>query len=73
MAYAHQTQAGSISLLARFAEIREHAAEAYAAWRVYRTTVNELRQLGTRELNDLGISRAEIRSIALEAAYGQSN
>ena len=73
MAYATHTHAGSLSLLARFAEIREHAAEAYAAWRVYRTTVNELSELGDRELNDLGISRAQIRAIAMEAAYGQAN
>ena len=73
MAYATQTHAGSISLLARFVEIREQAAEAYAAWRVYRNTLNELQSLHNRDLNDLGISRSEIRSIALEAAYGQTN
>jgi uncharacterized protein YjiS (DUF1127 family) len=73
MAYATQTQAGSLSLLERVAEIREHAAEAYAAWRVYRNTVNELQDLSDRDLNDLGIARSQIRAIAMDAAYGQGN
>jgi uncharacterized protein YjiS (DUF1127 family) len=33
-------------------------------WRRYRETVNELSRLSTRELNDLGITRAEIHGIA---------
>ncbi|UXN03441.1 MULTISPECIES: DUF1127 domain-containing protein [unclassified Bartonella] len=36
-------------------------------WRRYRTTVNELNSLSARELNDLGINRAEIPSIARRA------
>ncbi|UXN02264.1 MULTISPECIES: DUF1127 domain-containing protein [unclassified Bartonella] len=36
-------------------------------WRSYRTTVNELSRLSNRELNDLGINRAEIPSIARRA------
>jgi uncharacterized protein YjiS (DUF1127 family) len=39
--------------------------------REYRVTVRELRALTTRELNDLGISRSMIASIAAEAAYGK--
>lgn len=73
MAYATETHAGSLSLLDRFAEIREQAAEEYAAWRIYRNTLNELRELSDRDLNDLGISRASIRTIALDAAYGQTD
>ena len=37
-------------------------------WRRYRTTVNELSRLTTRELNDLGVNRAEIASIARRAS-----
>jgi uncharacterized protein YjiS (DUF1127 family) len=33
-------------------------------WRRYRETVNELSRLSTRELNDLGITRADIHGIA---------
>ncbi|MCC0029174.1 MAG: DUF1127 domain-containing protein [Brucellaceae bacterium] len=33
-------------------------------WRRYRNTVNELSRLTTRELNDLGIARADIPFVA---------
>lgn len=33
-------------------------------WRRYRETVNELSRLSNRELNDLGITRAEIHGVA---------
>ena len=36
-------------------------------WRRYRTTVNELSRLNTRELADLGIARGEIRQVARRA------
>lgn len=36
----------------------------YRRWRNYRRTVNELERLSTRELNDLGISRADIPRVA---------
>ena len=48
------------------------AAEAYRAWRLYRNTYNELSGLSARELDDLGINRSSIRSIALESAYGRA-
>lgn len=44
--------------------------ERYSRYRVYRTTCAELDQLSDRELRDLGISKASIRSIAYKAAYG---
>ncbi|UTO28333.1 DUF1127 domain-containing protein [Bartonella harrusi] len=37
---------------------------SYSNWRRYRRTVNALRRLSTHELNDLGICRGNIRSIA---------
>ena len=36
--------------------------------RVYSTTVNELSALSDRYLSDLGVSRASIRRLALDAA-----
>lgn len=36
----------------------------YRNWRRYRETVNELSRLTARELNDLGIDRADIPAIA---------
>ncbi|OYR19005.1 DUF1127 domain-containing protein [Brucella thiophenivorans] len=40
---------------------------SYNNWRRYRDTVNELNQLSTRELNDLGISRADIPYVARQS------
>jgi uncharacterized protein YjiS (DUF1127 family) len=36
----------------------------YRNWRRYRDTVNELSRLSNRELNDLGINRADIEKVA---------
>lgn len=38
-------------------------------WRNYRRTVNQLSKLTNHELNDLGIRRAEIESIARKFSY----
>ncbi len=38
--------------------------------RAYTQTVRELSELGPRELDDLGISRGEIRAIAHASVYG---
>ena len=40
----------------------------YRNWRKYRQTYNELRRLTERELNDLGIRRMDIRTLARESA-----
>ncbi len=39
-----------------------------AAWRRYRTTVRELNALSDYDLQDLGIGRSEIESVARAAA-----
>ncbi len=44
-------------------------ADRYRRYRVYRTTLNELRGLSARELDDLGLNQAMIRSTAYKAAY----
>ena len=36
----------------------------YRNWRRYRDTVSEMNRLSNRELNDLGINRGEIPSVA---------
>ncbi|ALN73415.1 MULTISPECIES: DUF1127 domain-containing protein [unclassified Aureimonas] len=40
---------------------------SYSSWRRYRETCNELNRLSHRELNDLGIARTDIPSIARQA------
>lgn len=36
----------------------------FREWRRYRNTVNELNRLSARELNDLGLNRADIPFVA---------
>jgi uncharacterized protein YjiS (DUF1127 family) len=40
---------------------------SYRNWRRYRETYNELMRLSNRELADLGISRADIPTIARQS------
>ena len=41
-----------------------NVARSFNNWRKYRQTVAELGRMSARELDDLGISRGEIRNIA---------
>lgn len=41
----------------------------YRSWRKYRSTYEELMKLSSRELDDLGISRSEIPTIARRVAH----
>ncbi len=43
-------------------------ARSFNQWRRYRATVRELSKLTTRELNDLGLSRADIDFVARRAS-----
>lgn len=40
---------------------------SFSTWRKYRQTVSELGRMSDRELNDLGIGRSEILSVARKA------
>ena len=71
MAYATHSQASGIALGERLRGTRESLADRWARYRVFRQTQNELAALTDRDLADLGVSRGQIRSLALEAAYGK--
>ncbi|SDU07341.1 DUF1127 domain-containing protein [Stappia sp. ES.058] len=43
-------------------------ARTYRNWRTYQNTVSELSRLTTRELDDLGIARADISQVARRAS-----
>ncbi|PLW76023.1 DUF1127 domain-containing protein [Cohaesibacter celericrescens] len=46
----------------------DNVVKNYRQWRHFRDTVDELNRLSNRDLNDLGISRADITAIARDAA-----
>lgn len=48
----------------------DRVRDAYARRREYVNTFNALRDLSDRELNELGIGRYGIRSVAWQHAYG---
>ena len=69
MAFVTETRTGGTSFSSRLASLRGDLQARYARHRLYRTTLNELRGLTTRELNDMGIGAGDIDRIAYEAAY----
>lgn len=70
MAYISSQRAnGSVADL--LAKVVANVKEALERRAVYARTLRELQSLNDRELNDLGMSRAALRSIAFEAAYGR--
>jgi uncharacterized protein YjiS (DUF1127 family) len=73
MAYVSSKGTASTSVIARLTEVGRDAAEAYRAWRLYRRTLGELRQLSLRDLNDLGLNGSTLRQAAYEAAYGKAH
>lgn len=60
-----------ISISEYFAFVGKKIAEDFAKGRMYRKTLNELSALNGAELADIGLTRSEIRRVALEAAYGK--
>jgi len=50
------------------ASIKNIISQKLGAWRLYRQTVRELQAMTDHELNDIGISRCDIESIARESA-----
>lgn len=60
---------GKQSLRASHSGLLGRLTDAFARRRVYNRTYAELSALTTRELDDLGISRAMISRLAYEAAF----
>lgn len=70
MAYVN-SRSTSVSIADRFAALFKAGKEAIERRRIYVQTVTELSNLSNRDLDDLGLSRANISDIAREAAYGK--
>ena len=71
MAYVNQTRSAAANLADHIVELYADFRAARAQARLYRTTYRELSALSARDLDDLGVNRSMIRSIAREAAYGK--
>jgi uncharacterized protein YjiS (DUF1127 family) len=72
MAFMNASLSSSATLVARaleaIARLFDAAAVRHAQRRVYQETLNELSKLSTRELDDMGMHRSNLRSIAQDAA-----
>ena len=66
MAYATQTDR---TFGTAATGLRASLVERLARYRTYRQTMGELASLSDRELSDLGLTRADIGTVAREAAY----
>jgi uncharacterized protein YjiS (DUF1127 family) len=70
MAYVNSTRAASGSFQDRLTAVTRSIRAELLRRRMYSQTARELNALTDRELADLGIHRANIRQIAMQAAYG---
>lgn len=70
MAYeSNFSSAAGFGLADRFnAIVADYRAKA-AQRKIYRDTLNELRNLSNRDLDDLGLNRTMLKRIAYQAAY----
>ena len=70
MAYSTLTTAPTSSLLSRVGSAFDAMATRYKQYRMYRETFDGLSALSNRDLADLGLSRSDIKRIAMESARG---
>ena len=70
MAYeSNFSSAAGFGLADRFnAFVADYRAKA-AQRKIYRDTLNELRNLSNRDLDDLGLNRTMLKRVAYQAAY----
>lgn len=59
---------GDLHETSRFGALMARLEHRWATYQTYRATLDELRTLSDRELDDIGISRWDIQRIAREAA-----
>jgi len=69
MAFASASHSYHAGLNDRIHAFLKEASARLARRRLYKRTLNELSDLTNHELADLGLCRANLRSIAYEAAY----
>ena len=69
MAFIDGIQRFESTLVARMRAAFEDAQRQHKLRQTYRRTYDELNTLTERELNDLGLSRSDIKRVAHEAVY----
>ena len=71
MAFAHDTHRAQqeLTIWSWLRDIRADLADRVIRFRLYRETLNELASLTDRELEDLGLHRANLPEVARTAAY----
>jgi len=70
MAHTSDVRLFGTSMFSNLAGLRSAIANRVDQHRIYSNTLRELESLSNRELNDLGLSRHTLKTIAREAAYG---
>ena len=69
MAYTNTSSVTHTPSITRLGEAVAELRARYKTYRLYRDTLDGLSALSNRELDDLGLSRSELRRVAEEAAY----
>jgi len=69
MAYATAPITSRFDLAARLRAFVADMGEAVSRYRLYRETYNGLMELSDHELDDLGLSRAQLARIAWETSH----
>ena len=71
MLHIINNQSSAVSVAAyRVVQFFCKIGEAFASYKRHRNTYNTLSKLSNKDLNDIGISRSDIRSIANETWHG---
>ena len=69
MAYVNSSSA--VARPSLISDLIQAFKAAFLRRRIYVRTLSELRSLSDRDLNDLGLSRSGLSTVAREAAYGK--
>ncbi len=73
MAHTTDVRHSGTSIFSGLEGLRNAIATRFDQYRTYSNTLRELETLSNRELNDLGLSRHSLRTVAHEAAYGSAH
>lgn len=71
MAYVNSSRQATVSFGDRIAALVKVASQSMQRRVLYLQTLHELNGLSDRDLSDLGLARADLASVAREAAYAK--